>query len=115
MEVQKALGADIVMIFDECTPFPATEEQARASMELSLRWAARSRAAHEGNPAALFGIVQGGMHDSLRHASLEGLKPLALMGMPSEGFPWGTREEMHRILESLEPRMPVDAPRYLMG
>jgi len=89
MEVQKALGADIVMIFDECTPFPATEEQARASMELSLRWAARSRAAHEGNPAALFGIVQGGMHDSLRHASLEGLKSIGFDGYAIGGLSVG--------------------------
>ena len=116
MEVQKALGADIVMIFDECTPYPATEEQARASMELSLRWAARSRAAHEGNPAALFGIVQGGMHESLRHASLDGLKSIGFDGYAIGGLSVGEpREEMRRILESLEPRMPADAPRYLMG
>ena len=68
MAVQKSLGSDIVMIFDECTPYPATEEQARESMELSLRWAERSKRAHEGNPSALFGIVQGGMYEDLRVA-----------------------------------------------
>ncbi len=68
MAVQRSLGSDIVMIFDECTPYPATEDQARQSMELSLRWAERSRRAHEGNPSALFGIVQGGMHEALRRA-----------------------------------------------
>ena len=71
MEIQRKLGSDIVMIFDECTPYPATETEARESMELSLRWAQRSKAAHEGNPNALFGIVQGGMFESLRKRSLE--------------------------------------------
>ena len=116
MSVQRALGADIVMIFDECTPYPATEEQARASMELSLRWAQRSRAAHEGNPAALFGIVQGGMYDTLRKASLQGLKSVGFGGYAIGGLSVGEpREEMHRILETLEPELPGDCPRYLMG
>lgn len=116
MAVQEALGADIVMIFDECTPYPATEAQARTSMELSLRWAQRSREAHQGNPAALFGIVQGGMYESLRHASLQGLRSIGFDGYAIGGLSVGEpREEMHRILESLEPELPGDAPRYLMG
>ena len=116
MAVQRALGADIVMIFDECTPYPATEAEARASMELSLRWAQRSRAAHEGNPAALFGIVQGGMYAELRQASLQGLKSIGFDGYAIGGLSVGEpRDEMHRILETLEPQLPADSPRYLMG
>ena len=74
MHIQSVLDSDIVMIFDECTPYPATEEVARASMELSLRWAERSKRAHEGNDAALFGIVQGGVHHDLRTRSAAGLQ-----------------------------------------
>ena len=80
MAVQRALGADVVMVFDECTPYPATEAEARQSMELSLRWAERSRAAHGDNPAALFGIVQGGMFPELRRASLAGLRAMGFDG-----------------------------------
>ena len=80
MQVQRDLGSDIVMIFDECTPYPATEKQASESMELSLRWAARSKQAHADNPAALFGIVQGGMYESLRDRSLEGLTEIGFDG-----------------------------------
>ena len=82
MQIQRALGSDIVMIFDECTPYPATEEEARVSMELSLRWAERSKSAHGDNPSALFGIVQGGMYKHLREESLEGWSILALMVTP---------------------------------
>jgi queuine tRNA-ribosyltransferase len=116
MAVQRALGADVVMIFDECTPYPATEEQARASLELSLRWAARSRAAHRDNPAALFGIVQGGMHPTLREASLAGLAEIGFDGYALGGLSVGEpKEEMRRILDHIAPRLPADRPRYLMG
>src|SRR6056297_4363473 len=80
MAVQRALGSDIVMIFDECTAYPATLDEARASMERSLRWAERSKVAHDGNPSALFGIVQGGMYDDLRVHSAEGLKAIGFDG-----------------------------------
>lgn len=80
MRVQRELGSDIVMIFDECTPYPATEQHARESMELSLRWAQRSRLAHGDNPAALFGIVQGGMYPNLRRESLAGLVEIGFDG-----------------------------------
>ena len=80
MAVQKSLGSDIVMIFDECTPYPATRQQAQDSMELSLRWAERSHLAHEGNDAALFGIVQGGMYEDLRARSAQGLMDIGFDG-----------------------------------
>lgn len=116
MQVQRDLGSDIVMIFDECTPYPATEKQARESMELSLRWASRSKAAHAGNPAALFGIVQGGMYESLRDRSLEGLTEIGFDGYAIGGLSVGEpKEDMIRILDHLPPKMPEDRPRYLMG
>ncbi|HWR88610.1 MAG TPA: tRNA guanosine(34) transglycosylase Tgt, partial [Acidiferrobacterales bacterium] len=89
MVMQQALGADIIMIFDECTPYPATEEQARASMELSLRWAERSKRAHVGHPGALFGIVQGGMYEHLRYESLAGLKQIGFDGYALGGLSVG--------------------------
>jgi len=114
--VQRDLGSDIVMIFDECTPYPATEKQAKESMELSLRWAERSKNAHEGNPAALFGIVQGGMYESLRDRSLEGLTNIGFDGYAIGGLSVGEpKEDMIRILDHLPPKMPEDKPRYLMG
>lgn len=116
MQVQRDLGSDIVMIFDECTPYPATEKQARESMELSLRWAARSRQAHGDNPAALFGIVQGGMYPELRDRSLEGLEQIGFDGYAIGGLSVGEpKDEMIRILDHLPPKMPADKPRYLMG
>jgi len=116
MAVQRALGADIVMIFDECTPYPATELQARESMELSLRWAARSKQAHSENSAALFGIVQGGMYEHLRQASLAGLIDIGFDGYAIGGLSVGEpKEEMQRILTFLSPQMPPNQPRYLMG
>lgn len=116
MEVQRLLGADIVMIFDECTPFPATHEAASASMELSLRWAARSKHAHGDSAAALFGIVQGGMYPDLRARSLEGLVDIGFDGYAIGGLSVGEpRAEMLRVLEGLQPWMPAAAPRYLMG
>ncbi len=116
IRVQRDLGSDIVMIFDECTPYPATERQASESMELSLRWAKRSKDAHEGNPAALFGIVQGGMYENLRDRSLEGLTDIGFDGYAIGGLSVGEpKEDMIRILDHLPPKMPEDKPRYLMG
>jgi len=116
MAVQRALGSDIVMIFDECTPYPATEAEARASMELSLRWAARSKAAHGDNPSALFGIVQGGMYPQLRRESLAGLTDIGFDGYAIGGLSVGEpKAEMLSTLEAIAPQMPVDRPRYLMG
>ena len=116
MRIQKVLDADIVMIFDECTPYPATEEVARASMELSLRWAERSRRAHEGNDAALFGIVQGGVHHALRTQSAEGLKAIGFDGYAIGGLAVGEPEaERNAMLEHTCPQLPGDRPRYLMG
>lgn len=116
MQVQRDLGSDVVMIFDECTPYPADEATARQSMELSLRWALRSKQAHADNPAALFGIVQGGMHESLRMRSLEGLCEIGFDGLAIGGLSVGEpKEDMLRILDFLPPQMPADKPRYLMG
>ncbi|MDQ2694296.1 MAG: tRNA guanosine(34) transglycosylase Tgt [Pseudomonadota bacterium] len=116
MAVQRALGADIVMCFDECTPYPATEAQARASMALSLRWAQRSKAAHGDNPAALFGIVQGGIYPPLREASAAGLREMGFAGYAVGGLAVGesAAERLH-ILDVTVPLLPHDAPRYLMG
>jgi len=116
MAVQRELGSDVVMIFDDCTSFPAGEGQVRASMELSLRWAARSREAHGDNQAALFGIVQGGMYEGLREASLAGLASLGFDGYAVGGLSVGeSREDRMRVLEFLSGRLPADRPRYLMG
>lgn len=116
MQVQRDLGSDIVMIFDECTPYPATIHEARDSMELSLRWAKRSKVAHGDNPSALFGIVQGGMYENLRAESLTGLVEIGFDGYAIGGLSVGEpKEDMLRILESLTPQMPKHKPRYLMG
>ena len=116
MAVQRALGSDVVMIFDECTPYPATEKEARDSMELSLRWAERCKTAHGDNPAALFGIVQGGMYESLRQESLDGLTRIGFDGYAIGGLSVGEqKEDMLRILDYLGPRLPEAQPRYLMG
>lgn len=115
MAVQRSLGSDIVMIFDECTPYPATQDQAAESMALSLRWAQRSKAAYDGE-GALFGIVQGGMYESLRDQSLAGLVDIGFDGYAIGGLSVGEPEEdRDRILRHLAPAMPVDKPRYLMG
>ncbi|MGD2074726.1 MAG: tRNA guanosine(34) transglycosylase Tgt [Gammaproteobacteria bacterium] len=114
--VQHALGADVVMIFDECTPYPADPDTARSSMELSLRWAQRSRDAHRDSAAALFGIVQGGMYPELRLESLAGLTAIGFDGYAIGGLSVGEpAAERSRVLEALDPAMPVDRPRYLMG
>ena len=116
MQVQRELGSDVVMIFDECTPYPATEDQAEASMELSLRWAQRSRDAHGDNPAALFGIVQGGMYPGLRARSAEGLLQIGFDGYAIGGLSVGESEpERLRTLDVTLPLLPPDRPRYLMG
>jgi len=116
MAVQRGLGSDVVMVFDECTPYPATPEQARDSMQLSMRWAARSRIAHADTPAALFGIVQGGMHPALRSESLDGLREIGFDGYAIGGLSVGeTKEEMLMVLDHLAPLMPSERPRYLMG
>ena len=116
MRIQRVLNSDIVMIFDECTPYPATWAEARDSMELSLRWAARSKQAHEGNPNALFGIIQGGMYEDLRDVSLKGLTDIGFDGYAIGGLSVGEpKEDMLRILDHLPRQMPADKPRYLMG
>jgi len=122
MQVQYDLDSDIVMIFDECTPYPATEDEARKSMELSLRWARRSRDEFDrlndgkDNAHALFAIVQGGMYMELRKASLEGLSNIGFDGYAIGGLAVGEpKAERERVLEEIEPFMPKDRPRYLMG
>ena len=121
MRIQRVLDSDIVMIFDECTPYlidgvPATEAQASESMELSLRWAARSKHAHEGNDAALFGIVQGGMHARLRQRSAAVLRDIGFDGYAIGGLSVGEpAAEREHVLEETVPALPADAPRYLMG
>jgi queuine tRNA-ribosyltransferase len=118
MEVQAALDSDVVMAFDECPPYPATEAEARASMELSMRWARRSRDSHValGNPNALFGIVQGGTYPGLRLESLETLTRIGFDGYAVGGLAVGEpAEERNAVLDALEPRLPAGRPRYLMG
>ena len=116
IQVQRDLGADIVMIFDECTPYPATEEQARESMSLSLRWAERSKTAHGDSSAALFGIIQGGMYPELRSESLKGLANIGFDGYAIGGLSVGEpKDEMIKVLDGLAPELPKEAPRYLMG
>ncbi|WP_299200499.1 tRNA guanosine(34) transglycosylase Tgt [uncultured Amphritea sp.] len=116
MQVQRDLGSDIVMIFDECTPYPATEIEAADSMRLSLRWAKRSKAAHGDSPSALFGIVQGGMYPHLRDESIEGLNEIGFDGYAIGGLSVGEpKEEMVKVLDHLAYKMPEDKPRYLMG
>jgi queuine tRNA-ribosyltransferase len=123
MDVQLKLRSDVAMALDDCTPYPATESEARESMERSMRWAARSHAHYyreersSGSPpGGLFGIVQGGMHPSLRLASLEALTKLDFPGYAVGGLAVGEPEEERlRILESVVPHMPAERPRYLMG
>jgi len=116
MQVQRKLGSDIVMVFDECTPYPATLTEARESMELSMRWAKRSREAHADNPSALFGIVQGGMHIDLRQRSLETLVDIGFEGYALGGLSVGEpKADREQILTQVVPDMPDDHPRYLMG
>jgi len=119
MRIQRSLNSDIVMIFDECTPYPADELMAKKSMELSLRWAERSKRAHDnegGNPNALFGIIQGGMYESLRDLSLAELKDIDFDGYAIGGLSVGEpKSDMQRILKHSVHQLPVNKPRYLMG
>ena len=116
MQMQMALGSDIAMIFDECTPYPASYEQAQKSCELSLRWAQRSKLAYADGPGALFGIVQGGMYQDLRDWSLAGLTDIGFAGYAIGGLSVGEpKEEMVKILDHLANKLPADKPRYLMG
>jgi len=116
MQIQRTLNSDIVMIFDECTPYPASEKEAADSMRLSLRWAARSKAAHAGNPNALYGIVQGGMYEGLRDESARELIAMDFDGYAIGGLSVGEpKDDMARILAHTAPQLPVDKPRYLMG
>ena len=118
MRIQHTLNSDIVMIFDECTPYPATHAQAADSMRMSMRWARRSRDEHSRleNSNALFGIVQGGMYEALRDESLAGLDEIGFDGMAIGGLSVGEpKEEMERILAHTAPRLPTHKPRYLMG
>ena len=116
MEIQRVLDSDIVMIFDECTPYPADWDTARRSMELSLRWAERSKQAHGDNPNALFGIVQGGMYEDLRERSLAKLMDIGFDGYALGGLSVGEpKADMRRILEHMSPTLPQNRPRYVMG
>ena len=116
MQIQRDLGSDVVMIFDECTPYPATEAEAERSMQLSLRWAQRSKEAHGDNPAALFGIIQGGMYPELRKRSLAALAEIGFDGYAVGGLSVGEpKAEMLRVLDDLSGELPAEAPRYLMG
>jgi len=116
IEVQHKLGADIIMAFDECTPYPVNENTARESMELSTRWAARCKVAHGSNSAALFGIIQGSMYKNLRDESLSALVEMDFDGYAIGGLSVGeSKGEMADIIEYCSPRMPEDKPRYLMG
>ena len=118
MQIQRTLDADVVMVFDECTPWPATRVEAADSMALSLRWARRSRDefASSGNPNALFGIVQGGMYEDLRDESLAGLAAIGFDGIAIGGLSVGEpKEEMLRVLAHVAQHLPKDSPRYLMG
>jgi queuine tRNA-ribosyltransferase len=116
MRIQRKLNSDVVMAFDECTPWPATEKQARKSMELSMRWAERSKRAHEGNPNALFGIVQGSVFEELRDISLKKLQDIQFDGYAIGGLAVGEpKADRSRILAHTAPLLPADKPRYLMG
>jgi queuine tRNA-ribosyltransferase len=118
MRIQRALGSDVAMSFDECTPYPASETAARESMELSMRWARRGFQSYHASepPGTLFGIVQGGVHDSLRLASLAALEDIGFAGLAVGGLAVGeSKPERERVLNGLLPHMPAHKPRYLMG
>ncbi|MDA1339352.1 MAG: tRNA guanosine(34) transglycosylase Tgt [Proteobacteria bacterium] len=116
MEIQKILNSDIAMIFDECTPYPATFEEAESSMKLSQEWAYRSKSAYQKSPNALFGIIQGGMFEDLRLASMKELTKIDFDGYAIGGLSVGEpKEEMNKIVKFMAPKMPKDKPRYLMG
>ena len=115
-EIQRDLGSDIVMIFDDCTPYKASKREVAESMRLSLRWAERCKIAHGNSPAALFGIVQGGMHENLRDESLSELSQIEFDGYAIGGLSVGEpKADMFRILNHMGTQMPANKPRYLMG
>jgi queuine tRNA-ribosyltransferase len=114
--IQHTLGSDIIMVFDECTAYPVSHETAESSMQLSNRWAGRSKQAHAEGHGALFGIVQGGMYTDLRLQSLEALVEIGFDGYAVGGLSVGEpKEDMFRVLSALLPAMPAGSPRYLMG
>jgi len=116
IEVQQKLGADVIMVFDECTPYPVDEKTAQESMELSLRWAQRCKQAHGEHRSALFGIVQGGMYSQLRENSINELTDIGFDGYAIGGLSVGEpKAEMAAVIENIAPKMPKDSPRYLMG
>ena len=116
IKIQSVLGSDVVMIFDDCTPYPATFEIAERSMYLSARWAERSKIAHGESSAALFGIVQGGMFPKLRDISLSKIQEIGFDGYAIGGLSVGeSKSELFEILEHVISQLPVDQPRYLMG
>src|SRR5262245_22789846 len=116
MRIQRALNADVVMVFDECTPYPSSQKETADSMRLSLRWAERSKRAHEGNSNALFGIVQGGMYEPLRDESLAALKGIGFDGYAIGGLSVGEpKPDQRRIMRHAAQALPADRPRYLMG
>lgn len=116
MQVQRDLGSDVVMVFDECTPYPSTKEETARSMQLTLAWAKRSKKAHGESRSALFGIIQGGVFADLRRESFEGLQEIGFDGYAIGGLSVGeTKQEMLAIIEDLAARMPDRRPRYIMG
>ena len=116
IDVQRNLGSDVAMSFDECTPYPAAKEAAAASMRRSMAWARRGRERHGDRPGLLFGIVQGGMFDDLRAESLAALEAIGFHGYAVGGLSVGEpKEEMNAVLANVAPRLPADKPRYLMG
>ena len=116
MEMQRSLNSDVVMCFDECTPYGKTKEETNKSMLRSMRWAFRSKQAFEGNPNSIFGIIQGGMYEDLRHESLRRLTEIGFDGYAIGGLSVGEpKETMREIIHSVAPSMPDDKPRYLMG
>ena len=116
MQMQLSLNSDVVMCFDECTPYGKTKEETNESMLRSMRWAHRSKQAFEGNPNAIFGIIQGGMHEDLRLESLSRLTEIGFDGYAIGGLSVGEpKQEMRRIIQRVAPMMPGEKPRYLMG
>jgi len=116
MAVQRQLGSDIVMILDECTPYPVSYDDSKKSMELSLRWAKRSLEAHGDSPSALFGIVQGSMFLDQRDQSLEALVEMGFDGYAIGGLSVGEpKDEMFKVMRHIAPLLPADHPRYVMG
>jgi len=116
MQLQLDYGVDIAMVLDECTPYPVNKKVAKESMELSLRWAKRCRNSFKSTKSSLFGIIQGGVFEDLREASLDGLKEMQFEGYAIGGLSVGEpKDEMERVVDFITPKMPADKPRYLMG